>query len=39
MILEDLLKNLEIDETEKTFEYRDRTMKYQNEELALYDIN
>lgn len=39
MIIEDMLKDLDIREDEKTFEYKEQILKYQNEEKALHDVN
>ena len=39
MILEDMLKDLDIKEDEKTFEYKEQILKFQNEEIALHEIN
>ena len=39
MMLEDMLKDLDIKEDEKTFEYKEKILKFQNEEMALHEIN
>jgi len=39
MIIEDMLKDINIGEDEKTFEYKEKILHYQNEEKALHDIN
>jgi len=39
MEIEDMLRDLDIKEDEKTFEYKEKILKFQNEEKALHEIN
>jgi hypothetical protein len=39
MEIEDMLRDLDIKEDEKTFEYKEKVLKFQNEEKALHEIN